>query len=100
MKTAEELVEPQGVLLTTDADGQVDRNWVALNLQALTEGADAVAGRVDIDPLDASLIPPKLHEDDARECLYGELLDRISAELDPDPFDRLRRGIMDIPARV
>jgi hypothetical protein len=91
MKAAEELVEPQGVLLTTDADGQVDRNWVALNLQALAEGADAVAGRVDMDPLDAPLIPPKLHEDDARECLYGELLDRISAELDPDPFDRLPR---------
>ena len=91
MEAAEQLVEPHGILLTTDADGQVDRNWIALNLQALARGADAVAGRVEIDPLDAALIPPKLHEDDARECFYGELLDRISAELDPDPFDRLPR---------
>ena len=91
MEAAEQLVEPHGILLTTDADGKLDCNWIALNLQALARGADAVAGRVEIDPLDAALIPPKLHEDDARECFYGELLDRISAELDPDPFDRLPR---------
>jgi glycosyltransferase involved in cell wall biosynthesis len=91
MEAAEEMVDPEGVLLTTDADGQVDRNWIALNLQALLRGADAVAGRIDIDPVEASLIPPKLHQDDARECIYSELLDRISAQLDPDPFDPLPR---------
>ena len=91
MRLADDLVEPDGVLLTTDADGRVDPNWIAQNLRALDQGADAVAGRIDIDPLEASLIPAKLHEDDDRECFYSALLDRISAELDPDPFDRLPR---------
>jgi glycosyltransferase involved in cell wall biosynthesis len=87
MEAAEELADPQGVLLTTDADGRVDRNWIALNLRALQQGADAVAGRIEIDPVEAALIPTKLHEDDARESAYSDLLDRIDVVLDPDPFD-------------
>jgi hypothetical protein len=74
-------------LLTTDADACVDSNWIAFNLLELKRGADAVAGRIDIDPAEAAMIPARLHEDDARECPYADLLDRINAELDPDPFD-------------
>jgi hypothetical protein len=91
MEAAEELVEPDGILLTTDADGCVDADWIALNLRALRRGADAVAGRIEIDAVEAALIPSKLHEDDARECAYGVLLDEIDAELDSDPFDPLPR---------
>ena len=67
MQAAEDFVAPQGVLLTTDADACVYPNWIATNLLALREGADAVAGCIDIDPAEAALIPPRLHEDDARD---------------------------------
>ena len=91
MEAAAELVAPGGVLLTTDADSQVDPDWIAYNLRALGRGADAVAGLIGIDPEEAALIPSRLHEDDARECVYGDLLDRIEATKDPDLFDPLPR---------
>jgi hypothetical protein len=75
------------VLLTTDADGTVPAGWVAANLDAITNGADAVCGRAVIDPTEAALIPARLHEDDARECAYSDLLEEIAALLDPDPAD-------------
>ncbi len=78
---------PEGVLLTTDADGRVPPDWVALKLAALAQGADAIAGQAIIDPVEALLIPAALHEDDARECEYAALLDRIAALVDPDPAD-------------
>jgi hypothetical protein len=87
MTQAEEFVQDNGVLLTTDADACVDSNWIAFNLLELERGADAVAGRIEIDPAEAGMIPARLHEDDARECTYADLLDRINAEFDPDPFD-------------
>jgi hypothetical protein len=81
----------QGVLLTTDADGRVAPDWIAVNLRAIRSGADAVAGRAIIDPVDALLIPQRLHHDDALECAYGDLLDEIAVLLDPEPWDRWPR---------
>ena len=87
MEQAARLVRPDGVLLTTDADGRVAPDWLARNLAALRRGADAVLGEAVIDPAEAALIPAHLHEDDARECAYADLLDEIDARLDPDPAD-------------
>ena len=87
MRLAADLGDPGGALLTTDADSIVAEDWVARNLLALATGADAVCGRVDIDPTDAALIPMNLHADDARECELAELLDQIACVLDPDPAD-------------
>jgi len=76
-----------GTLLCTDADGQVAPDWLAANLFHIRQGADAVAGRAVIDALDAKAIPAALHEDDARECAYTDLLDEIDCLLDSDPAD-------------
>ena len=80
-------LRPGGFLLISDADGRVSPNWLAANLAALRAGADAIAGRAELDPADAGQIPARLHEDDARECAYDQLLDQTHALLDPDPFD-------------
>jgi glycosyltransferase involved in cell wall biosynthesis len=77
----------EGVLLTTDADAEVPAHWVEANLRAIDEGADAVCGRAVLDPVEALLIPPHLHEDDAREVAYGRLLDEIASLVLPDPAD-------------
>jgi hypothetical protein len=91
MAAAAALAGPGGILLTTDADGQVDPDWLAANLAAIAAGADAVCGWVELHPIDWGLIPATLHEDDARECAYDALLDEIHARLDPDPADPMPR---------
>jgi GT2 family glycosyltransferase len=75
------------VLITTDADGQVAPDWIESNLEWLRQGADAVCGRAEIDPVDALLIPPHLRDDDARECQLATLLDELASLIDPDPND-------------
>ena len=80
-------ISGDGALLCTDADGQVAPDWLSANLYHIRSGADAVAGRAVIDPIDAAAIPAILHEDDARECAYSALLDEIDSLLDPDPAD-------------
>ena len=87
MARAAGLAGPRGVILTTDADGLVDPDWLAANLAALAAGADVVAGWVDLHPLEWSQIPTKLHEDDARECAYDALCDALHHRIDPDPAD-------------
>lgn len=87
MELAAGKLPPGGVLLSTDADGQVAPDWLAANLFHIRHGADAVAGRAVLDEADAAAIPAVLHEDDARECAYGALLDEIDHLIDPDPAD-------------
>jgi cellulose synthase/poly-beta-1,6-N-acetylglucosamine synthase-like glycosyltransferase len=86
MQEAAERSAPDGILLTTDADAVAPPDWIAANLRAL-RGVDAVAGRAVIDPNDAALIPPHLHDLDARECRYAALLDEIACLLAPEPHD-------------
>ncbi len=78
---------PGAVLMTTDADARVPADWIARNLDALARGADAVAGRAVIDPVEALRVPQRLHDDDALECAYAALLDEIASIIDPDPAD-------------
>jgi hypothetical protein len=87
MRYAAEIAPRNAILLTTDADAQVYPDWIVANLAAIRAGAEVVAGRAELDPTDAGRIPARLHEDDARECGYDQLLDQIHARLDPDGAD-------------
>ena len=90
----------EGVILTTDADGEVPANWIAANLRAIEQGADAVCGQAVIDPIEALLIPRHLHEDDAREVAYGRLLDEIESIVLPNPADPWPRHTEDSGASI
>jgi glycosyltransferase involved in cell wall biosynthesis len=90
----------EGVILSTDADAEVPDNWVEANLRAIEKGADAVCGQAVIDPIEALLIPPHLHEDDAREVGYGRLLDEIESIVLPDPADPWPRHREDSGASI
>lgn len=79
------------LLLTTDADGQVAPDWLDRTLRAIDEGADAVAGRVAVDPVEEALIPRHLRFADAQESDYAALLDAIEAHVDPNPADPMPR---------
>ena len=100
MEHAAALAGPGGVLLTTDADGQADPDWLAANLAAIAAGADAVAGWVELHPIDWGAIPARLHEDDARECAYDALCDELHARLDPDPADPMPRHTQNSGATI
>jgi len=87
MNMAADLAGSRGIILTTDADGRAPPNWLRANLAAIRAGADAVAGRAVIDPVDEARIPAALIDADALESEYADLLDQIVAILDPDPVD-------------
>ncbi|WP_246685151.1 glycosyltransferase [Methylobacterium sp. WL69] len=76
-----------GTILSTDADSRVPPDWVARNRAALRAGADAVAGRIELDAGEAALLPPSLHERGRLEDAYSAVLTEIEARLDPDPYD-------------
>ena len=81
------LGEGRGAILSTDADTRVPPDWVARNLAALAAGADAVAGRVELDPEEAALLPPALHARGRLEDAYDALITEAEARIDPDPHD-------------
>ncbi len=87
MGVGAEIAGQNGVLLTTDADAVVAKDWMERNLLALASGADVVCGRVVVDPVEATLIPWHVLADEALERRLAGLLDRVAAMLDPDPTD-------------
>jgi hypothetical protein len=87
MNFAAQISGPRGTLLTTDADAIVASDWISRNVAALALGADAVCGRILIDPVEALAIPHSLHADDHLECELLDLLDEIAFKLDPEAHD-------------
>ncbi|MCJ2019477.1 glycosyltransferase [Methylobacterium sp. E-065] len=87
----EESGTQDGVILTTDADSRVPEDWVARNLAAITDGVDAVAGRIALDEADAARLPASLHARGALEGAYEALLTELEARINPvvhDPWPR------------
>ena len=76
-----------GVILTTDADSRVPADWVALNLAAIADGVDAVAGKIALDPDDAARLPDALHARGRLEGAYEALLTELEAWINPVPHD-------------
>ncbi|MER2263613.1 glycosyltransferase [Methylobacterium oxalidis] len=79
--------DADGVILTTDADSRVPADWVSRNLAAITEGVDAVAGRVALDEVEAARLPVSLHARGSLEGAYEALLTELEALIDPVPHD-------------
>jgi Glycosyl transferase family 2 len=80
--------DKDGVILTTDADSQVAPNWIAENLAAFADGAEAVLGRIDLDE-EGAYLPEALHRRGELEDTYEKLLTELSWLLDPlghDPW--------------
>ncbi|HEY3787819.1 MAG TPA: glycosyltransferase [Urbifossiella sp.] len=76
-----------GIILTTDADSKVAKNWIEANVAAIDAGSDAVAGMAMLDDQDAAALPGQLLLDDERAETFETLLDEIDWLLDPDAAD-------------
>ena len=78
---------PEGVLMTTDADGRVAPDWAQANLSLLAGGAHLVCGRYVPDAAEAARLPAPLNRSHAIESAYTELSVELDALLDPRPHD-------------
>jgi hypothetical protein len=87
MALAAETADCNDILLTTDADAIVPEDWIARNVEAIANGADAVCGRAVSDPREAALIPDGVRHDLALEERLRDLLDSLAWTLDPEPHD-------------
>jgi len=86
--------QPDGVLLTTDADSRVAPDWLAAIRAELERGADAVAGRVEYDPDETATLPSPLLLRLELEATYAALLAEMEARLDPVQHDAWPRHRM------
>jgi glycosyltransferase involved in cell wall biosynthesis len=87
MDHARHLVRDDGFLLTTDADTAADSDWISQNVQAMTAGADAVAGFVTADPIEMERIDAHVLAIGAKEWELQHLLAEIDARTDIVPHD-------------
>ncbi|GJD39366.1 hypothetical protein OICFNHDK_1825 [Methylobacterium bullatum] len=90
MDAAAEWIGPDGTagtILTSDADSRVPTDWVVRNLAALNAGADAVAGRIQIDEAEWAALPKSLRARGKLEDAYSDLLTELEARIDHDPHD-------------
>lgn len=83
----EALGSHDGIILTTDADTLVDRDWVSANVAEIAAGADAVAGALDFDPADELALPAGVRRRARLECHYATLAAEIDTRLDPVAHD-------------
>ena len=87
MDVALGLVAPDGLILTTDADGIPDADWVAATADAFAGGIAAVAGRVSTDWEELQKFPADVLDLGAREWDYQLLSAELDARSDPLPYD-------------
>jgi glucosyl-3-phosphoglycerate synthase len=76
-------IEPDGLIACTDADSAVAPDWLAAQLALVDAGADAIGGRIELDPIDAAALPPAAllrREQRAGVRLTAVLADDPSAE--------------------
>jgi hypothetical protein len=76
-----------GIILTTDADSRVPRDWIQANFRAIERGAEAVAGMIVLDADDERKLSVGLRRRGDLEATYETLLEELSAELDPVAYD-------------
>ncbi|MGD7070472.1 glycosyltransferase [Acetobacter sp. AAB5] len=82
------------LLFTTDADGEVSRDWIYRTLKAFAQyPVEAVFGQAQLLPSEYAKIPLHLHEDERAEQAYGALLEQITLLLYPQPHDPWPRHI-------
>ncbi|HTK36212.1 MAG TPA: glycosyltransferase family A protein [Caulobacteraceae bacterium] len=87
MEAAAAAVDPDGLILTTDADTLVDSDWIEANRREIAAGVDAVAGYVMADPGELMELDGCILERGALEWEYQQLAAELEARADPEAHD-------------
>jgi len=82
----EQVGQPAGLILSTDADTQVAPSWLAATVAAIAAGAEAVGGRILTLPNEQNVCPT-VRRTQLRDAAYHLLRARLESRLDPDPAD-------------
>ena len=85
------LEHKRGVIASTDGDSQVSPTWIAAILHEIANGADAVGGRIVLDPVGLSRLSFNARACHLREVGYRSLVAELESYLDPDPCDPFPR---------
>jgi cellulose synthase/poly-beta-1,6-N-acetylglucosamine synthase-like glycosyltransferase len=86
MDCAAALFGPDAILMTTDADSQVDSKWIAANVAEIVRGADAVAGVIAFNKQTRRQLDSVLRSR-APEWLLAEKHAILGVLIDPKSYD-------------
>jgi Glycosyl transferase family 2 len=81
----------RGIIASTDGDSRVSPIWIAAILHEMDQGADAVGGRIVLDPSGLNCLSPQAKACHLREVGYRSLIAELESHLDPDPHDPMPR---------
>ncbi|MCP2014574.1 hypothetical protein L1280_001725 [Deinococcus sp. HSC-46F16] len=79
--------DPQGLIVTTDADSVPAPDWLWQLRRAAESGADAVCGRILLRPEERARLPGPVRRVYLQDAAYRLAAERLTAQLNPDPFD-------------
>lgn len=82
-----QLGRKRGVIASTDGDSRVSSTWTAAILEEMAQGADAVGGRIMLDPVGLAQLAPYTRACHLREVGYRSLISELESYLDPNPDD-------------
>ncbi|KEF33542.1 hypothetical protein RDMS_12020 [Deinococcus sp. RL] len=79
--------DPMGVIATTDADSVPAPDWLWHLRAAFEAGADAACGRILLRPEERARLPGPVRRVYLQDAAYRLGAERLTARLNPDPFD-------------
>ena len=79
------------LILSTDADTEVARDWVAQNVAECARGAEAIGGRILLQPGDLRRLDARTREIQEGSDLYHLLISWLEDQCDPQLHDRWPR---------
>lgn len=80
-----------GIIATTDGDSEIAPNWVTATIAEIKKGADAVGGRILINPAELEKMNVRTRAFHLRDTGYRLMAAEIEARLDYLAYDALPR---------
>lgn len=80
-----------GIIMTTDADTIVSKDWISQNLCEVQKGADAVGGRILLAPQEIQDLDAETYACHIKDEKYHLLVAKLEAIIVNDPYDPLPR---------
>jgi hypothetical protein len=80
-----------GIIASTDGDSRVSSTWIAATLLEISQGVDAVGGRIVADDLSCDALDSSVKKRYLQGDYYHQLKIELETYLDPNPFDTFPR---------